>query len=343
MKQNVLQKLMLIAVLLTGSYAFAHDFEVDGIYYNILSENDRTIEVTYKGNTYYEFTDDYSGYIVIPGAVTFNNNIYTIVSIGDETFRLCKDLVSITIPNSVTSIGYYVFAECNELSSIIVEKGNPVFDSRDNCNAIIATEVNKLKFGCKNTVIPNSVISIGGSAFHGCQKLTTITIPDAVIEIYDNAFLSCTGLTSVSLGTSVNFIEGDAFSGCDNIAKIYCKSTTPPTTGNTKVFPQKVIQHATLYVPTGCKSTYKSADFWSNFSNIEETEFSAIEATLTDNSMNVYVENGNIVVNGADNANIEVYNVNGQCIYNGMGAIISMNIKGIYIVKIKDKTFKVVL
>ena len=101
--------------------------------------------------------------ITIPNSVT---------SIGSDAFYYCTGLTSITIPNSVTSIGDWAFRGCSGLTSIVVEEGNTVYDSRENCNAIIETATNTLIAGCQNTVIPNSVTSIGDYAFYCCSSLT---------------------------------------------------------------------------------------------------------------------------------------------------------------------------
>ena len=123
----------------------------------------------------------------------------------------CSGLTSITIPNSLTSIGAGAFQGCSGLTSISVASSNAKYDSRNNCNAIIETESNTLLVGCKNTVIPNSVTIIGGDAFHSCKGLTSITIPESVIIIGKAAFKGCSNLTSISIPEGVTTIEQTAF------------------------------------------------------------------------------------------------------------------------------------
>ena len=150
-------------------------------------------------------------------SVTIGNSV---TSIGDEAFYLCSGLTSITIPNSVTSIGYGAFGGCSGLTSIVVEEGNTMYDSRENCNAIIETASNTLITGCKNTIIPNSVTSIGYEAFYKCFGLTEITIPNSVTSIGDEAFYKCSGLTEITIPNSVTSIGDDAFEGCSGLTSI---------------------------------------------------------------------------------------------------------------------------
>jgi len=184
-----------IAVLLCGMPAIAHDFEVDGIYYNITSDEDLTVCVTYQGNS--TNSSVYSGDITIPNSVRYNEANYSVTSIGEEAFFGCQDLRGITIPASMTNIGRYAFWYCWYLNRIQVEEGNPIYDSRDNCNAIIETATNKLVLGCRSTIIPSSVTSIGEEAFFGRVQLTRITIPNSVINIGENAFGYCIDLNSI--------------------------------------------------------------------------------------------------------------------------------------------------
>ena len=118
----------------------------------------------------------------------------SVVTIGDAAFYECVLLENIVIPDGVTTIGKSTFESCRGLKSIKVADGNTIYDSREGCNAIIEKATNTLIYGCKNTMIPNSVTKIGDGAFHECTKLTSITIPDAVKEIADDAFSYCYNL-----------------------------------------------------------------------------------------------------------------------------------------------------
>ena len=138
----------------------------------------------------------------------------SVTSIGDKAFSYCRRLTSIIIPKSVTSIGFMAFSNYLGLESIEVESGNPNYDSRDDCNAIIETSSNTLLSGCKYTVIPNSVTSINEGAFFQCQELSSITIPNSVTSIGDKAFSYCYRLYSLTIGNSVTSIGKEAFYNC---------------------------------------------------------------------------------------------------------------------------------
>ena len=144
----------------------------------------------------------------------------TVTNIGDEAFRGCDGLTSITIPNSVTEIDTNSFYGC-ELKSVTVAPENTKYDSRNQCNAIIETATNTLIYGCKNTVIPNTVTNIGDEAFRGCNGLTSITIPNSVKSIGEEAFFLCSSLKRVILTTGITNISFDAFWWSFDISDVY--------------------------------------------------------------------------------------------------------------------------
>ena len=170
---------------------------------------------------------DLSG-ITNTSGVDFNNkeNLVRVIlpinltSIEDGAFAYCSSLTSITIPNSVTSIGDRAFAGCTSLTFIVVNNGNTTYNSRENCNAIIETSTNTLIAGCRNTIIPNSVTSIGDYAFYYYSSLSSITIPNSVTSIGDSAFYRCFGLTAVTIGNSVTSIGNSAFYYCESLTYV---------------------------------------------------------------------------------------------------------------------------
>jgi len=180
MKHFYIRFLSVCLLSVVGAKASAQDLEAvndDGvtIYYNWIN-NKTELEVSSSN-----YSDKYSGNVVIPESVTYDNETYSVTSIGNGAFRGCSGLTSITIPNSVTSIGYEAFRDCSGLTSI---------------------------------TIPNSVTSIGSRAFRECSGLTSFTIPNSVTSIGGSAFEGCSGLTSVTIPNSVTSIGDAAFGGC---------------------------------------------------------------------------------------------------------------------------------
>ena len=207
-----LRCIAIIAVIALMPFAsFAYDFMVDGIAYNKLTEN--TVEVTKNvpnGNS------TYSGDIKIPESVRYENVDYQVTSIGKNAFYFSENLSGVTIPSSVTSIGSGVFERCIGLERLEVSSENKVFDSRGNCNAIIETETNILLRGCKNTIIPNTITTIGYLAFSDCEELTNIIIPNSVTVIESCAF-DGSGLTAVDLPNELKTLGAQAFACCFNL------------------------------------------------------------------------------------------------------------------------------
>ncbi len=173
--------------------------------------------------------------------------------IEKSAFSGCSSLNSIEIPSSITNIGEDAFKNCNSLSSIKVAEGNKVYDSRDNCNAIIITETNELIKGCDNTKITDSVTSIGYSAFKGCNSLTAIEIPNSVVSIKANAFSDCISLKSIEIPETVTRIMYGVVSGCSNLRSIKVAE-------NNKVYDSRencnaIIMTETNILIAGCGNT----------------------------------------------------------------------------------------
>ena len=216
MKSLIKSALLMLALLLPATVT-AHDFEVDGIYY-IINGNEAT--VTFRGTSYYEYSNEYSGSVTIPSSVTYNGTIYSVTSIGVLAFYNCSGLTSVTIPNPVTEIGYSAFSGCRGLTSV---------------------------------TIPTSLKTIGERAFKDCQSLTSVAIPNSVTTIGESAFYNCSALTSVSIGNSVSSIGNSAFYGCGGMTSIVVASgnTTYDSRGNCNA----IIETASNTLIAGCCNT----------------------------------------------------------------------------------------
>ncbi len=144
----------------------------------------------------------------------------TVTKIHGCAFEGCTGLTNVNIPGSVTEIDDSSFLGCSGLTEITVDNNNTVYDSRNNCNAIIKTANNKLLYGCINTVIPEDVTEIGNSAFYNCSGLTSINIPNSVKAIGRSAFYNCTGLKSINIPNSVKTIGYYSFSNCSGLTDL---------------------------------------------------------------------------------------------------------------------------
>lgn len=176
------------------------------------------------------------------------------IAIGTSAFYDMGRVEAITIPASVIHLGSLFIGSCYNLESIVVESGNPVFDSRDNCNAVIETATNKLVAGCMNTVIPNSVTAIGQQAFYRCDNLPSINLHNAITSIDNEAFYGCKTLKRVSIPASVNHIGTGVFSYCYNITSI--KVASDNTTYDSRDNCNAIIETATNKLISGCCTSF---------------------------------------------------------------------------------------
>lgn len=237
-------------------------------------------------------------------------------SIGSNSFEGCDSLKSVRISSSVTSIGKEVFMSCYNLNSIIVDPANNVYDSRDNCNAIIETATNTLIAGSNNTKIPESVTAIGNSAFYGYKLLEAIELPESINSIGNFAFTACKSLSCIVLPKNVSSVGRSAFGSCSSLVSVYIPSSvtsigerafysgdkltqvysyiTEPFAINSNVFSTGTKEEGTLYVPQGTLNLYKEADGWKEFANIVEMSIGDVEQISSESGVS------------------DVYNLNGQ-------------------------------
>ena len=140
-------------------------------------------------------------------------------------YQSCKTIKNLIIPKNVKSIGEKIIGGCKSIEKIVVENGNKIYDSRNDCNAIIEKETNKLIAGCQNTIIPNTVTTIGEEAFSGCTELISLKISNSVKTIEDFAFFGCKKLTMIVFPDYLEKIGKRAFCWCNELKSL----TLPPT------------------------------------------------------------------------------------------------------------------
>ena len=258
-----MRKILLLLMLLP-MVASAHDFEVDGIYYN--RSGNRAI-VTFKGSNYSTYSGEYTGDIVIPETVTYNNVTYTVSYIGERAFSECRGTTSIVIPNSVTSIGAGAFYSCTGLTSIVIPKSV----------TSIGDEAFSYCRGLTHIEIPNSVTTISKSMFWWCTSLTSVTIPNSVTSIDNYAFSECKSLVSIKIPNSVTSLGNYVFEECDSLESIeipnsvssvgnhifkFCPSLRIIKVANDNPFFDSrdncnaIIETANNSLITGCQSTF---------------------------------------------------------------------------------------
>ncbi len=220
--------------------------------------------------------DDYAFYGCSHLTVTIPNSV---TSIGDFSLAGCFGLKSMTIPNSVTSIGDYAFYSCSMLSDLDIPNSVNSIGEGAFCDCHRLKEIN----------IPYSIRTIKESTFTNCQALERVIIPRSVTAIEDEAFACCyalkiiiipnsvssigrmafwgSGLTSVDIPSSIKSIGTEAFKGCNDLHYVKMESSTPIIITE-DVFSSK--NEITLYVPEESKDAYQAADYWKDFGIIQE-------------------------------------------------------------------------
>ena len=259
-------------------------YKYDGICYS-LNTMTKLATVTYEAVEGNMPKNSYSGSVTIPKTVTYNNEIYNVISVGEGAFYGCTGLTSVTLPNSIIEIGYGSFALCSGLTSITIPSsvetiGEEAFARCSGLtNVTIPNSVRDMGDGvfgyCSeltSITLSDNVKSLGGSLFKGCSKLTSIIIPDGVRYIGTFAFYDCASLTSVTIPNGVTTIGNKAFYGCLSLAEVYCYIEEFEKGLAGSAFNSEDISDATLYVHKASLAKYKTTEPWSWFGAIKSID-----------------------------------------------------------------------
>ncbi len=314
--------LTMLVVLCAAKVASAEtiNFVVDGICYQINTTNAHIATIVPGSYAGIDYASTLSGDLVIPSEVVNNGITYSVHSVNQSAFANCNNITSISLPNSLQILWYGAFKNCTSLTSLtipasvtqihgdgvnglygptygcdnlttlVVEEGNPKYDSRDNCNAIIETATNKLLYACKGTTVPATVTTIGKSAFREIT-ITSLVVPENVTKVEDYAFLgstlkditfegvktidmfvfnNCQSLETVTLPASLESIGTGSFIDCVALADVYAYPAGGSVTLGDVIWAGVDQPNCNLHVYPADFDYYSTADQWKEFNVIDD-------------------------------------------------------------------------
>ncbi len=282
MKKNNLTVLLsaLVFALMTSINVRAYDFEQDGIYYSLIGPAQVAVVAGDGGE------GTYQGHVVIPGTVQHDNVSYTVTEIQDAFFK-CPQLISITIPPTITRLYWDAFLDAY-LNRIIVQdleawcRINFVVDGcfarMDETDVEVGVHEMESDHDMVNLVIPSSITDIHDFTFYKVSTIQSVEIPDHVSTVGKGAFFGCAQLKSLKIGSGVTSIGYCAFNtnyylwwDFDDmciIDDVTCLATTPPTLQSKDCFNNATYKHGTLHVPAQSIRAYCTDENWGRFENI---------------------------------------------------------------------------
>jgi hypothetical protein len=274
----------------------------------------------------------------------------SVEQIDPAAFAYCSNLTgTFSIPSNLTQIGDYAFYGCNQISGFSVDASNPVYSSNDgllfnrNQDSLLICPLSK----SGRYSIPSSVLYIGHSAFDGCLNLTEINIPASVVKIGNYAFEYCAGLTKIRIPRNTSAIGFGAFYSCTNLQEFAIANPNPPVID---YYALDLINKSTcsLIIPSGTKTIYQNAPYWSDFTTMTEYNFETQTPQLTQNTYSVYSRGKEIVIEGTLSGDrIEIYTLNGvlavQQKANENSTSVFVHTNGVYLVRINNSFRKVII
>ncbi len=287
--------------------------------------------VTSIGQYAFYNCSELSGSLTIPNSVTI---------IGENAFYGCSGFTgSLTISNSVTAIEYQVFYGCIGFTgSLNIPNSVTAIGSRsfEGCSGFIGS-----------LTIPNSVTSIGVRAFYGCGGFTgSLTIPNSVTSIGNSAFFGCGNFTELTLPNNITTISNYAFYNCTKLTKIYMQRSTPPIV-SISTFAGIPKNLCTLYVPVGATGSFRAANFWKDFTLMSEM-VSTSTFTPQNSNLKIYSSHSEIIIEGIIAGQmVNIFSIDGKKvssqISNGENVKIPVKTNGVYLVKVGERSSKVIL